>query len=298
MKKLLLFLFISSVFSVSAQLDYSLTKSNSTYAELSGSTDVSAAAWNSMHTMSLPFQFTYFGNTYNNIYITFDGFFFSDTGDDYVFYGTDNYMPELALPTQSPISYQLTGSSPSRILKVQWKNIRESTADTAFDYYLNTQIWLYEGSNKIEYHFGNSSVTDPTFNSFYIGLIDYDNSPYLAIDSSAANPVLVRVLNAGLFDGIPAYPGSGLVYTLTPKVSSVKEVSKPYTFRAAYNSFSLKSETNCSVSVCDISGKMINASSLEHDGNGNYTLHGMSAGIYLVIINTGIAILTEKIIVR
>lgn len=298
MKKYLLILTFISFLSVQAQLDYSLTKSNSTYTALSGATDISVAAWNSNFSVAMPFQFKFFGNTYNNLYITFDGCYFSDTGDDYVFYGTDNFKPENGLANFSPISYLITGTSPNRIIKIEWKNVRETNSDPSFDYILNNQIWLYETSNKIEYHFGNNSVTDPVYNEFFIGIIDYDNSPYYAIDSNANNPVLVRVQNSGTFNGIPSYPTNGLVYTLTPKVSDIESIVKPYTFSSDINKFSINTSSDYVVNITDINGKAIDTNGLQSDANGTYILTNIAAGIYLVNIQIGNNQFVEKIIVR
>lgn len=295
-KYLLIFTFISFL-SLQAQLDYSLTNSTSTYTELSGATNISVAAWNSNFSVAMPFQFKYFGNTYSNLYITFDGCYFSDTGDDYVFYGTDNFKAE-NLPNSSPISYLITGTSPNRIIKIEWKNVREANSDPSFDYILNNQIWLYETSNIIEFHFGNNSVTDPVYDEFFIGLIDFDNSPYYAIDGSATSPVLVRVQNSGTFDGIPAYPTNGLVYTLTPKVSDIETILKPYTFSSDFNKFSINTSTDFIVNITDINGKAIDTNRFQSDANGTYFLSDIAAGIYLVNIQIGNNQFVEKIIVR
>lgn len=300
MKKTLLILFLTSMCAAHAQLGYTLTKSSSAFTNLSSGADISVAAWNGSHNMALPFQFRYFGNLYNNIYITYDGFFFSDTGDDYLFYGTDNYMPQNALPALSPISYETVGMAPNRILKVQWLNVRESTVDTAsHEYTLNNQMWLYENGNKIEYHFGSNTITDPNFMSFYIGIIDYDNSPYLAIDGTVDNPVLVRVLNAGSFDGLPAYPGSGMVYTLSPETQvSVSTPEKPYRFGVTENGFILLSESLVSIELTDISGKQIAGFDSTVKAGSEYNTRGLAAGIYLVNFQVGNRFFTEKIALR
>ena len=180
------------------------------------------------------------------------------------------------------------------------RSLRSSIAnsDPSFDYILNNQIWLYETSNIIEFHFGNNSVTDPVYDEFFIGLIDFDNSPYYAIDGSATSPVLVRVQNSGTFDGIPAYPTNGLVYTLTPKVSDIETILKPYTFSSDFNKFSINTSTDFIVNITDINGKAIDTNRFQSDANGTYFLSDIAAGIYLVNIQIGNNQFVEKIIVR
>lgn len=55
----------------------------------------------------------------------------------------------------SDISYQLSGEEGSRIFKLEWKNAGFLDDDTK-NYYVNIQLWLYEGSNMIEIHYGPS----------------------------------------------------------------------------------------------------------------------------------------------
>lgn len=298
---LLSFLLCFTFLNVHAQLDYTLTHSNSTYSELSGATDVSAVAWNDLYKFKLPFQFKFFNKPADSMYITFDGVFFSDTGDDYIFYGTDNFMPQNAVPTMSPISYIISGNSPDRIVKVQYKNVRESSVDTnSWDYTINCQIWLYENGNKIEYRFGNSSITDPAFDAFYIGLIDFDNSPYLAIDSNATNPVLVRVTSSLIFNGIPAYPGSGKVITLTPKPGSgiAERSALPYRWFMSDNTLSILCKGEFTATVCDINGRNVQSAQSLAAESIRMDLNSLSPGVYLLNIRQGSNVYTEKIIVR
>lgn len=297
MQKTLLLIFLSLFISAQAQLDYSLTYSNSTYTELTGATNVSVDAWSNASMRSLPFTFKFYGQDYNNIYITYDGVYFSDTGSDYIFYGTDNFKPKSNIPTESPITFLVSGSAPNRVLKVQYKDISEATVGGAYVYSINNQIWLYESTNVIEYHFGNSTITDPKFTDFFIGLIDGDGDPYLSIDNTAAAPTLIRVTATP--KGIPSYPTNGQVYTLTPKRSSIVAVNAlPYTFTQGVNSFSVKSNEDFKISVLDINGRDI-TKYLKFDSNsGKYSIIGCAAGMYILNIEVGNQIFTEKILLQ
>jgi len=297
MQKTLLLIFLSLFISAQAQLDYSLTYSRSTYTELTGATNVSVDAWSNASVRSLPFTFKFFGQAYSNIYITFDGVYFSDTGSDYIFYGTDNFKPKGNIPTESPISFVVSGSAPNRILKVQYKDINEATVGGSYVYSINNQIWLYEGTNVIEYHFGNSVITDPKFTAFYMGLIDGDDDPYLGIDNTAAAPTLIRV--TAMPKGIPSYPTNGQVYTLTPKRSSIVAVNAlPYTFIQGGNSFSVKSNEEYKLSALDINGRDITKYLKLDNNSGKYSLNGCAAGLYILNIEVGNQIFTEKILLQ
>ncbi len=297
MQKTLLLIFLSLFMSAQAQLDYSLTYSNSTYTELSGATDVSADAWNNASQRSMPFTFKFFGLDYNNIYITFDGVYFSDTGNDYIFYGTDNFKPKGNIPTESPISFLVSGTAPNRIIKIQYKNISEATVGGSYVYSINNQIWLYESTNVIEYHFGTSSITDPKYTAFFIGLIDGDNVPYLGIDNTASAPTLIRVTNSP--KGIPTYPANGQVYTLTPKKTTIAAVNAlPYTFTQGANTFSVQSNEEIKITALDINGRDITKNLKIDTNSGKYSLNGCAAGMYILNIEVGNQIFTEKILLQ
>ena len=70
----------------------------------------------------------------------------------------------------SPISYKVEGSAGNHILKVEWKNAgsyNELDENGTLDMFVNFQLWLFEGSNKIEFHIGPSLINDP--DAFYFG---------------------------------------------------------------------------------------------------------------------------------
>ena len=82
--------------------------------------------------------------------------------------------------SESPLSYKLEGATGSRILKIEWKNAgsySEAFAGSQ-NMYINFQLWLYEGSNRIEFRFGENFINDPNlfFGGTFIvmGLTDYN----------------------------------------------------------------------------------------------------------------------------
>lgn len=303
MKKTLLVLFLLAFISVRAQLDYTLTYSTSTYTELSGATDISNTAWTSYYHTTMPFTFEFFGRPYDTINIMANssttGIFFSSSGVDFIFFGAESYYPENNDPSLSPVSYQVTGTSPSRIIKVQFKNFYAVCQDTSEDYIVNNQIWLYEKSNKIEYHFGPNLITDLNVTNYYIGIIDYDNSPYLAIDSTSAHPKLVRVFNAGDFEGIHSHPADGQVYTLTPSSNTgVANVVKPYAFASIPQGFMVNPDHAAHISLYDVAGRVVGEFDAREKERSAYRLDQLSTGIYLVKIEMGTQQFIEKIIIQ
>lgn len=218
MKKqlLLTLIIISSVFSAKAQ-KYDVTATTGSYADLQGSTVLSPATWDDWDTtIYMGFSFTLFDSlAYDSIRINANG----NTG-----FGKDNsfspgyrylitpYGSDLIYRASgtSPISYKAEGSAPVRIFKVEWKNAgfqqEEANLGTKNDS-TNFQLWLYEGSNDIEFRMGPNLITDPAVN-FY-----GDSGPgsYLQDFSPEASGNNAIIISAGL-TGVPA---NGAIYKFT-----------------------------------------------------------------------------------
>lgn len=66
--------------------------------------------------------------------------------------------------SESPIDYEIVGDPGSRILKIQWQNagIRDNEGDDPDDY-VNFQMWVCEGTDRIEIHYGSSQTSDLSF---------------------------------------------------------------------------------------------------------------------------------------
>lgn len=104
--------------------------------------------------------------------------------------------------SQSPISYKLEGTPGTRILKIEWRNAgfyEEGDLFGTLNDYINFQLWLYEGSNSIEIHFGANMVTNPILNysgetGAVLGLSDYDLTNAYLLSGSPSNPIMVDSL--------------------------------------------------------------------------------------------------------
>ena len=83
--------------------------------------------------------------------------------------------------SESPISYTVTGSPGSRIFKLEIKNAGSFFEYDMFgttDMHISHQLWLYEGTNQIEFRFGDSLIEDPEIfyadGGAFVGLTDVD----------------------------------------------------------------------------------------------------------------------------
>lgn len=63
----------------------------------------------------------------------------------------------------SPISYQVDGIEGTRIFKLEWENAGFLDDDYG-NHYINLQLWVYEGSDMIEIHYGPSNIDDISYN--------------------------------------------------------------------------------------------------------------------------------------
>lgn len=122
---------------------------------------------------------------------------------------------EISGISQSPISYKLEGNAGNRVLKIEWKNagfVGEIGALGTLNDYVNFQVWLFEGSNDIEMHYGPNMVSNPVINyegetGPFVGISDKDLlNPYL-LSGSPDNPELSDTL--ACLDGTPA---NGTIY--------------------------------------------------------------------------------------
>jgi hypothetical protein len=136
------------------------------------------------------FDFNYLGNDYTQARLNTNGWLSLNlTGPDSTsmnnlkFFNTDQpgtvlapWWDDLNADGSSQISYLTEGSSPNRVFTAEWKNVLAySTNATAR---LNFQVKLYEGTNIIEFCYGDATAgTHSTAESASIGLKDCTGGP-------------------------------------------------------------------------------------------------------------------------
>jgi len=224
------------------QFNYS---ADNTYTPLgSGASEiVGATGWDDeTFPFTLPFNFYFTGNLVQSwVLDTYGGLYPVGANDNIDVPPILGFFSDYIDRGNSWIGYQVTGATGSRIAKIEFRSVGyfadESGADSA-----NFQIWLYEGSNKIEYHAGPSLVAadrfDPANESGDIiltGLVytnNSENAPPADDDtfhfvgrinntpkdsivvinsvSGPSDPNLMGFINYGIF------PPNGAVFTFTP----------------------------------------------------------------------------------
>ena len=236
MKSTLLLLFAVVLFktaSLNAQ-PYTFSQYTSTYTNLSSPTVISTPNWTdfSVYTLHLPFKFNYFGANFDTLYVMggFEGFIYNGNGSggtfgSYEIYTYDNAMTDFK--GTATISYQVTGAQPNRILKVQTLNANFDNDASETDYG-NVQLWLYEGSNIIEMHYGQSSILHPA-DTWQVPncagptvTIIKDASGFVSLSGNASNPTASSTAASLCVTGAPP---QDKVYKFVPNASGVSELN-------------------------------------------------------------------------
>ena len=171
-------LFLTSI-NLKAQY-YTFDASTNSYEDLDQSTSLNnTMTWHNPHfNIPIGFDFTLYNKTIQKIILNGFGWGGSLTSNHkgiytlLIAYGSDlvdrgyNMVADTITPeSKSNISYQLDSVNHKKILKIQWKNVgfySELADDSISSDYVNFQLWLYEGSNDIEWHFGPNRISKPS----------------------------------------------------------------------------------------------------------------------------------------
>jgi len=328
MKKITLFASLLCIpFCSFGQNFYTFSASQGTYTALENPTSINNNAfwdWDEFDPIALPFTVQTFGEGFSHFMFYDDNFFlvnsesasfdFGENIDSYTIltpisaYIQDRDVTEDG--SLSQISYKTVGETGNRILKLEIKNagleeeIWETEASTS---YLNYQIWIYETTNKIEFHFGASLVEDiiylngddyiyslfgtetPNFfkATFLSGI---NNSPtYSEISDSESDPGI----------GLNSIPVNGQIYTFTTDVLSTDNENK-LEFSLYPNpvinelNISLTEIANYNYEVFDILGKKVITGKANNVNEFNINTSNLNSGSYLLKVNNTIKKFIKK----
>lgn len=256
MKKILLSICaIIGTTSFSQAQSYNFSKSSGTYTELTSPISLTNnLTWDDLEaTIPLGFNFKIYDTTINTLY--FNEFFLGGSvmasnlssgkaafiaafEADLIDRGYQFFDGEAG--GLSDISYKVEGNAGSKICKIQWKNAGFygdwSDNDTS-ESFVNFQLWLYEGSNKIAFHYGKSNITDKSLvyegdSGATVGVWPLMNlDTYLlekdgfAMHGKVPNETGFAAYS-DTFPYLDGTPAEGTIYTFSYDATSVKEVSQ------------------------------------------------------------------------
>lgn len=321
MKTKLFGLMLFFVVVVNAQNDYEFTVFNEPYSDLVGATSLNSGQPfdDPVYTVPIGFTFTAAGNSFDTIYFPENGFGAELNSIINFEMGTSTFIIPLAQDivsrmdaggnVSSDISYLTVGTAGSRILKIGWTNVGFFDDSTTEDF-MNFQVWIYEGSNALEFRYGVNAINNP-LESFeeesgpivaFAPLFDNNEAVFLAdayiLSGDPANPdVLVF---SGEEDGNGALIGAipdGTVYRFTPVILSTQDFSAVTLTlfpNPVINNFSIHSNKSInSVMLTNSLGQIIFQVANQTQ---NINISEIPAGIYFITIKTDKSELTKRII--
>lgn len=243
MKTPLILTFLSFVSSVFGQNFYSFSHSTGTYTELTNPTLLSPAneVWDDPeYFVEIPFDFYYYGELLEELHGTpglglelfSNNDFVGNTQVIVPIYADPIDLGNLTSTPSSSISYQVEGITGARTLKIQWDNCSFYESEDQSEIF-NLQLWLREGSNRIEIHFGPSNIVNAQ-NVFYnsgpnIWLIHNYNDGSGTISNSVVlagevdDPDFIIENNLDNLEGhhMNSMPNDGQIYIFTPAEAPV-----------------------------------------------------------------------------
>lgn len=322
MKKILLAVAIavSAQFSVFAQT-YNLVKTTGTYADLTGATPISAAGWDEeQYLVPLGFTFSLGNQTYTDVIVDDNGtILVADIAAQAVkgaIIGFDvDFMDRGISSNPSTINKVTTGTAGSRITKIEWKNAgfyddASSTSTTFVPFpndFINFQVWIYEGSNNIEIHFGSSNITPANTSAIFgttggaataiiTSITGSGTSATLngvALQGPAANPTMVPFSNTTTFPSVTGVQTSGTIYTFSTSVSGISKNLNQADLSVYPNPVAdvlaikgLTAKGNVTVKVIDVLGKVVLTENVTAAQNISVNVNNLKKGAYTVEISS------------
>ena len=333
-KSIIVVVFIALSINLKAQT-YNFSVSTGTYTDLSGSTSINeGSTWDDPDLIvPIGFDFQLFDTTLSELVLgdgVFGGLQSIDMnsglwpavvyyGVDLVDRGYDVDQGSAVTGSLSNISYLVEGDAGSRICKIEWNNAGfyfELADDLVSEDFTNLQIWLYEGTNEFEIHFGPSSISQPflsflgttgpgfaLISSIDIDIDDIDGEAY-SLTGDSSSPVMEEITS--LYDDLDYLEGNapeGTIYRFSRNTTGLAEVQQPVSFSVypnpAKDQFSvvIKNEEIKveAISILDNYGRLVKLA----EANANQiNVSDLVSGVYVVQITTDRGLSTQKLIIE
>jgi hypothetical protein len=294
----------------SAQFAYNFTKATQAYTPLTGATSISGnTRWTADTTFAIPvgFNVKLAGVTTNKVYLSAGNFVFATIGtakqNGFLMMGTG--LADRGKNWSTPLSdvrYTTTGTAGSRIFKLEVFNAGFD------DEYLNygemkdsisLQLWLFEGSNVVEFHYGTSQVNNfsdyfgPAMMCGYIKNGDTATGAFekfYVLKGTSSAPTLDSMTSITQAKGLSNVPTAGTVFRFTPKGSSATGVgNEPYAPLAKIyptvfaNSLTIEHSNTRPISymLINASGIVVSQGSVSN-GKSGLDVSNLAAGTYTI----------------
>ncbi|MBU6325751.1 MAG: T9SS type A sorting domain-containing protein [Bacteroidetes bacterium] len=195
------------------------------------------------------------------------------------------------------IAQTTEGSSPNRIFKIEWGNMG-FVYDTLGKDSMNYQVWFYEKDGIIEYHYGPSSVKNPSSwngeNGPYVYMVAYDGTNTYGLKGNPAAPLSYTSFITGA-GPLNSAPDANAVFRFAPAagnaVSDLKVAGAAISYKGP-GLFELRTTAPLhAYTIYNLEGKKC------LEGNTNqFSLSQLAAGMYLLHIKTANGVETVKLL--
>jgi hypothetical protein len=307
------------------------SQQNATYAPLTGAELLTTQAWNweEEQLVDLPFEFTVNGFSSEQVLLAFEYMqaYISDDRTQHILYFLPLYIDYVDWAfengqneSSSPVYVKTLGNAGSQIIILEFKNIGLFFDDNERDF-VNFQLWLYEDSNTIEYHYGDYQIADPT------AVFEFDDGPIVAIlcedlDSGSVtaltlagdplNPELVLysedydIEENGPF-WLSGMPPSGTVYRFNDQNVSIRNHSDlSLNFVLSPNPFSSQLSiraneelpANTDFVLFDAEGKMVLQAPLPQGSEHILTTDNLGLGTFYYVLRNNSQILHSGVVIK
>lgn len=332
MKRILLsFIAACCLFAMStAQTNYVFQKTNESYQNLTNSISLNnGTQWDDpIYQFDLGFSFTLFDQPFSTIYLGIEGGAdLANMNIDEIDYFTNTIVmfSPLFLDLIDPcyeddgepgacsnISYVVEGEPGNRICKLEWNNASIYSFEPEVT--LNMQVWFYEGSNILEYRFGNHNITadileDLLDQEAFLSLIESVNPMTETVRAIVVwgNPddPTVTVINQSDVDTelefdmetchFTSMPASGTVYRFIPEgvgIQSHDNLNITLAPNPVQSNMILTGADGALVQIYDLLGNLLTSEIY----NAPISVEGLAAGTYVVKIVTDHGNTTKKMI--
>ena len=240
--------FFLGILGVQAQDFYTFSKSTATYADLTDATSLNQNIpwqWEEMGPVTTPFSVYAFGESYNNFSFSDDSFFLVDAGSNIYLMPIFGYLMDrnfsLSSASLSPISYKVEGAAGNRILKLEVKNAGlelEKEVSSTSTLFVNYQVWFYEADKSIEYHYGNSNITD-------LAMLNEESMMVVILAKESENSIIAGFVSGAVSS--PLYSEAVDDIEELPALDAVPPVNTVYRF--SVNSAATIDQTKVSFSI-------------------------------------------------
>ena len=203
----------------------------------------------------------------------------------------------------SPVTYQTIQIEDQNVQVFEWKNIGIKDHSDAI---LNYQIWLYDNSDMIEYHYGYSFISSALMEAteLRVGLrssYGMGYGEYLSLHGDGDDPIYVWSIAfiCGIIGDLNSFPSEGMVYRFYPHYAIGLEENLSSTSiypNPTSDILNIKNENLIKeLVITDISGKEIKRFNCDSKES-TLDISELDKGIYLIGIRTDKKWSWEKIV--